>query len=176
MTEPKTNETDPFALDESEAGAPPDDSADTDLGEGEDGGDDDDDDDDELTELEEKKAFEAAQREQSEAARAPAAPVQTGMLARIKPYHAKKGQTMRTHSFIHNGERMKFVEGQGWYTVDASLANRLRTIRCSDMDPESNLAFDVCSAAEARKVEAREEQERERATRAPARRPRSATS
>lgn len=83
---------------------------------------------------------------------------------------------MRSHSFLHNGDRAKFVEGFGWYEVSPSLGARLRTIRCSDMDPESNLAFDVCTPSEARKLEAREEQAKEMESRSPAKRPRSAIS
>lgn len=185
MSEPSSeaeNESDPFALDDGDDAET--DSAELDLDDGEE------------TEEEkaaaalEKKRFEDIQAtreeelraERAAAARAaarsevpqPAAPARVELLARIKPFNAKKGQTMRTHSFNHNGTRVKFVEGHGWYAVDHSLAARLRQVRCSDMDPESNLAFDVCSATEARKVEAREEAALEQETRSPARRPRSA--
>lgn len=153
----------------------------------------DDDDDDDEHDAQEQASFEAIQKERAEeerarrasaartASRAPAresappAPARPVMLARIKHFNPKKGQTMRTHAFNHGSERAKFVEGAGWYEVDLALAARLKEIRCSDMDPDSNLAFDVCTPAEARKQDAREEQEREQETRSPAKRPRSAT-
>lgn len=95
------------------------------------------------------------------------------MLVRVKPHNPKKGQTMRTHSRIYDGARATFVEGKGWYDVSHALAEELRSVRCSDMDPDSNLAFDVCTPREARRVDEREEQALEQETRAPAKRPRS---
>lgn len=194
MSEPKATASDPFSLEDGE------DEEVTELdpaavdGEG-DGADSDDDDDDDgvasaasldrlRIELEEQEAAEIARSRAAKAAPVrriardePSPPPQptATMLVRVKPFNAKKGQTMSTFSCIHAGERVKFVEGHGWYEVSHSLAERLREVRCSDMDPESNLAFDVCTPVQARKTDAREEQAKEQETRSPARRPRSAT-
>lgn len=201
MSEPNTSAThDPFSLDDEgaeevdtvlDAGGTPL------VQSGEDEDDDEDDDDDDDDKADAEADAEAARRAEQDAAdlrraddrrrqgnldrrRAAAQPpVATEarpdkMLVRVKPFNAKRGQTMRTHSRIHDGARATFAEGKGWYEVSHALAEELRTLRCSDMDPDSNLAFDVCTPREARRIDDREEAATEQETRAPAKRPRSA--
>ncbi len=130
-----------------------------------------------------KRRQDETDRRRTEGSRAPRAdapvaaaePRPAKMLVRVRPYNAKRGQTMRTHSRMHDGARATFQEGRGWYDVSHALAEELRQVRCSDMDPDSALAFDVCTPREARRVDEREEAALEQETRAPAQRPRSAT-
>lgn len=117
----------------------------------------------------------SARAPRASAPEAPPEPRPAKMLARVRPFNAKRGQTMRSHSRMHDGARATFQEGRGWYEVTHALAEELRQVRCSDMDPESNLAFDVCTPKEARRIDEREEAALEQETRAPAKRPRSAT-
>lgn len=71
------------------------------------------------------------------------------LLVRIRPYNPKRGQTMQT--FGYRGHRFKV--DQGWYRVSLDIAQHLKTVRCSDINPESQLAFDVCTESEARKIQ-----------------------
>ncbi len=202
MSEPKDSESNPFDLDEETPGAAGDDS---DGPTNELGADDDDDlpaDDDDTDDTDDTDAVAAAAAKkeseelaENERARAvarsrasrpvrgdvePLTPAATEprpdrMLVRIKPYNLKRGQTMRTHSRYHGDQRATFQEGKGWYEVDHGLADSLRSVRCSDMDPESALAFDVCTPKQARRLDDLAEAEAERESRATAHRPRSAT-
>lgn len=199
MSEPNTSANhDPFSLDDE--GADSDDTVLNTAGTAtEQGGEDDEDEDDEdgddkadaeadaeaarkaeqeaadLRRSDDRRRQESLERRRA-AAQPPVAPEARPdkMLVRVKPFNAKKGQTMRTHSRIHDGARATFAEGKGWYEVSHALAEELRTLRCSDMDPDSNLAFDVCTPREARRTDEREEAALEQETRAPAKRPRSA--
>jgi len=82
------------------------------------------------------------------------------LLVRIRPYNPKRGQTMRSFGF--KGSRFK-VE-QGWYRVPREIGEYLSGVRCSDLDPDSQLAFDVCSEAEARRIIEAEANEADRGT------------
>ena len=82
------------------------------------------------------------------------------LLVRIRPYNPKRGQTMRSFGY----KSIRFRIEQGWYRVARAIGEHLATVRCSDMDPESQLAFDVCTEAEARRIIEAEVSEGERGT------------
>lgn len=91
------------------------------------------------------------------------------MHVRLKPYNPKRGHVLR--KWTDGPSRMKFEESMGWYLVDANgfvdangrtLVERLGAARNGDTDPNSPLAFDVCTEAEAKEIDKREAKEKER--------------
>lgn len=82
------------------------------------------------------------------------------MLVRLKPYNPKRGHVMRKYTHGPTGKR--FEENCGWYKVDAGLANYLLTVRQIATDPDSADAFDVCTEAEAKRVDEREKKAKDR--------------
>jgi hypothetical protein len=74
------------------------------------------------------------------------------LLARIKPRDPHHGHVLRR--FVYRG--IRFEEGKGWYEVSAEVGAHLRGVRQRAHDPQAALAFDVCSAAEAKAIEERE--------------------
>jgi hypothetical protein len=77
------------------------------------------------------------------------------LLVRLKPYDARRGHVLRR--FTYAG--IKFQEERGWYRVEKAVADYLRTVRQLPSDRHSPLAFDVCTEAEAKALEAGEAEE-----------------
>ena len=74
------------------------------------------------------------------------------LLVRLKPYDPRRGHRLRR--FTYRG--IKFQEERGWYRVDKTVADYLRQVRQVASDEHAPLAFDVCTADEARALDARE--------------------
>lgn len=83
------------------------------------------------------------------------------MLVRLRPYNPKRGCLLRR--FTYRG--IRFMEDRGWYRVDEEIAGYLRGVRQVDSDPDSSLAFDVCTEEEARALEEKERKEKRRRAR-----------
>lgn len=77
------------------------------------------------------------------------------LLARIKPRDPHHGHVLRR--FVYRG--IRFEEGKGWYQVSPEVAAHLREVRQRAHDPQSALAFDVCTEAEAKAIDSRETEE-----------------
>ena len=76
---------------------------------------------------------------------------------RIKPYKPKRGYKLKSYSVF--GRRFKAEAG--WYRIDdVNAATYLKTVHNNNNDPESPLAFDVCTEAEFRKKLEEEHSER----------------
>ncbi len=73
---------------------------------------------------------------------------------RLKPFDPRKRHLLRT--YMHGPTRQSFDEARGWYSVDQSLATYLAAVRQVESDPDSPLAFDVCTFEEAQAIDARE--------------------
>lgn len=83
------------------------------------------------------------------------------MLVRLRPYNPKRGCLLRR--FTYRG--IRFMEDRGWYRVDEDIAGYLKGVRQVDSDPDSSLAFDVCTEEEARALEEKERKEKRRRAR-----------
>jgi len=75
-------------------------------------------------------------------------------LVRLKPYDRRRRHVMRT--YVHGPTGKKFEEKKGWYKVDATLAKHLAGVQQIEGDDQSPFAFDVCDAAEAKRIDERE--------------------
>lgn len=73
-------------------------------------------------------------------------------LVRLKPYDPRRGYVLRRYTFAG----IRFQAERGWYRVDKRVADHLLTVRTMHGDPHAPVAFDVCSEAEARAMEASE--------------------
>lgn len=74
------------------------------------------------------------------------------MLARLKPYNKKKGCLIRRFTVFG----VRFQEERGWYKVDDEVAAYLQTVHQDNNDPDSTMAFDVCTQDEAEAMESEE--------------------
>lgn len=74
-------------------------------------------------------------------------------LVRLKPFNGK-AYVLRTYTV----RSKKFVGGErpAWYSVSEELAKYLRTVHQRPGDEDTPLAFDVCTEAEARAIDAKE--------------------
>ena len=77
------------------------------------------------------------------------------MLVRLKPFDPRRGHVLRR--FTYRG--IKIHQERGWYRVDKDTAAYLRTVRQVHSDEHSPLAFDVCTEAEAKAMDAKEKEE-----------------
>ncbi len=77
------------------------------------------------------------------------------MLVRLKSFDPRRGQIVRR--FTYAG--IKFHEERGWYRVEKSVAEYLRSVRQVAGDEVTPLAFDVCTEEEAKALDVREESE-----------------
>lgn len=77
------------------------------------------------------------------------------LLVRLKPYDPRRGHVLRRYTY----DGIKFQPERGWYRVEKSVAEYLRTVHQQPSDPYSPLAFDVCTDAEAKTLEAAETDE-----------------
>jgi hypothetical protein len=75
-------------------------------------------------------------------------------LARLKPYDPRRRHLLR--SFMHGPSGKRFEEKRGWYRVTDGVAKYLARVHQVESDPESPLAFDVCTLEEAKAIDARE--------------------
>ena len=74
------------------------------------------------------------------------------LLVRLKPYDPRRGQVLRRYTYAG----IKFQEERAWYRVEAPVAEHLRAVRQVPTDEHAPLAFDVCTEAEAKALEAME--------------------
>lgn len=74
------------------------------------------------------------------------------MHVRLKAYNPKKGHVLRRYTV----RSIRFQAGRGWYKVDADVAAYLEGVHQVPDDEDTPLAFDVCTEAEARAIDARE--------------------
>jgi len=74
------------------------------------------------------------------------------LLVRLKSYDPRRGFVLRR--FTYAG--IRFQGERGWYRIEKGVADRLRTTRSVASDPHSPLAFDVCTEAEAKALDAAE--------------------
>ena len=80
---------------------------------------------------------------------------------RIKPFNPKRGHLLRKFTHAPSGKR--FDESHGWYRgIDAGLAQALKEIHVHAHDMDSPFAFDVCTEAEAKAIDASEHKAKER--------------
>jgi hypothetical protein len=75
------------------------------------------------------------------------------MLVRLKEHDPRRGHVLRRYTY--NG--IKFQVERGWYRVSKAVAEYLRGVRQEAGDLHSPLAFDVCTEAEAKELDARED-------------------
>ena len=71
---------------------------------------------------------------------------------RLKRRDPKHGIVLR--QFVYRG--IRFLETGGWYVVHDEVAEYLKGVRQKASDPRSPKAFEVCTEAEARKIDERE--------------------
>lgn len=74
------------------------------------------------------------------------------MHVRLKVHNPKKGHVLRRYTV----GGIRFQAGRGWYKVDAEMAAYLEAVHQLPEDEDSPLAFDVCTEAEARAIDAQE--------------------
>lgn len=72
-------------------------------------------------------------------------------LVRLKPFNEKKGYLVRVYMI----EGIRFHEERGWYEVDDALAEKLRELHQDHYDEDSPILFDVCTAKQAEKLDAK---------------------
>jgi hypothetical protein len=81
-------------------------------------------------------------------------------LVRIRKYNPRQGYVVRSYTYAG----IKFLEGRGWYRVDAGFAEQLAECCQVDTDPSSHPVFEIMSADEAEALEAREKAAAEKAS------------
>jgi hypothetical protein len=74
------------------------------------------------------------------------------LLVRLKPYDPRRGHVLRRYTYAG----IKFQEERGWYRVERPVAEYLRAVREVPSDRYAPLAFDVCTEAEAKALDAGE--------------------
>lgn len=74
------------------------------------------------------------------------------LLVRLKPYDPRRGHLLRRYTY----DGIKFQSERGWYRVEKSVGDYLRTVHQQPSDQFSPLAFDVCTDAEAKALESTE--------------------
>lgn len=75
------------------------------------------------------------------------------MLVRLKTHDPRRGYVMRRYTY----RGIKFQEDRGWYRVEKDVAEYLRTVRQVATDEHSPAAFDVCTEAEAKAMDKKEQ-------------------
>ena len=76
------------------------------------------------------------------------------LLVRLKPYDPRRGHVLRRYTYAG----IKFQEERGWYRVERPVAEYLRAVREVPSDRYAPLAFDVCTEAEAKALDAGEQE------------------
>jgi hypothetical protein len=76
------------------------------------------------------------------------------LLVRLKQYDPRRGHVLRRYTY----RGIKVHEERGWYRVNEDVAEHLRSVRQIPSDEHSPLAFDVCTEAEAKVLDANEKE------------------
>lgn len=76
------------------------------------------------------------------------------LFVRLKPYDPRRGHVLRRYTY----RGIKFQEERGWFRVPKDVADYLRAVHQVPGDEHSPLAFDVCTEAEAKGVDAKEKE------------------
>jgi len=76
------------------------------------------------------------------------------LLVRLKPHDPRRGRVLQRYTY----RGIKFHQERGWYRVEKAVADYLRTIRQVAGDEHSPPAFDVCTDAEAKTLDATEKE------------------
>lgn len=74
------------------------------------------------------------------------------VFVRLKPYDPRRGYVLRRYTY----RGIKFQEERGWFRVPKDVADYLRAVHQVPGDEHSPLAFDCCTEAEAKSLEAKE--------------------
>jgi hypothetical protein len=74
------------------------------------------------------------------------------LLVRLKPYDPRRGHVLRRYTY----DGIRFQPERGWYRVEKRVGDYLRTVHQQPSDDFTPLAFDVCTDAEAKALEAAE--------------------
>ncbi|MCP4676630.1 MAG: hypothetical protein GY854_14175 [Deltaproteobacteria bacterium] len=74
---------------------------------------------------------------------------------RIKPYDAVRGHIMRRYTY----KGIFFDVSKGWYVVSDNVGKHLETVPQQAGVQHSPSAFDVCTEAEAKRIDAKEVEE-----------------
>jgi hypothetical protein len=76
------------------------------------------------------------------------------MFVRLKPYDPRRGHVLRRYTY----RGIKFHEDRGWFRVPKDVADYLRSVHEVPGDEHSPLAFDCCTEAEAKSLDAKEKE------------------
>lgn len=76
------------------------------------------------------------------------------MFVRLKPYDPRRGHVLRRYTY----RGIKFHEDRGWFRVPKDVADYLRAVHQVPGDEHSPLAFDCCTEAEAKSLDAKEKE------------------
>lgn len=74
------------------------------------------------------------------------------LLVRLKPYDPRRGFVLRRFTYVG----IRFQDERGWYRVERRVGEHLRAVRTVPTDKYAPLAFDVCTEAEAKALDAGE--------------------
>ncbi len=76
------------------------------------------------------------------------------LLVRLKPHDPRRGHVLRRYTY----RGIKFHEERGWYRVEKTVGEYLRTVRQIPGSEHAPLAFDVCTDDEARTLDAKDKE------------------
>ena len=76
------------------------------------------------------------------------------LFVRLKPYDPRRGNVLRRYTY----RGIKFHEERGWFRVPMDVADYLRAVHQVPGDEHSPLAFDCCTEAEAKSLDAKEKE------------------
>lgn len=76
------------------------------------------------------------------------------MFVRLKSYDPRRGHVLRRYTY----RGIKFHEDRGWFRVPKDVADYLRAVHQVPGDEHSPLAFDCCTEAEAKSLDAKEKE------------------
>lgn len=76
------------------------------------------------------------------------------MFVRLKPYDPRRGHVLRRYTY----RGIKFHEDRGWFRVPKDVADYLQAVHQVPGDEHSPLAFDCCTEAEAKSLDAKEKE------------------
>ena len=76
------------------------------------------------------------------------------LFVRLKPYDPRRGNVLRRYTY----RGIKFHEERGWFRVPKDVADYLRAVHQVPGDEHSPLAFDCCTEAEAKNLDAKEKE------------------
>jgi len=76
------------------------------------------------------------------------------LFVRLKPYDPRRGNVLRRYTY----RGIKFHEDRGWFRVPKDVADYLRAVHQVPGNEHSPLAFDCCTEAEAKSLDAKEKE------------------